>query len=204
MSPVTDAPLVVVDLGGVVCRFAPEVRLQALVGLTGRRADDVEAAIWGSGLDEAAEAGAFGPEEACARVIDALGVNVEPDSLRAAWSLAFVPDVDVLAVIDDLRTPPVLFTNNGPLLSLALDHELAGVAERFADCVCSWQLGRRKPSPDAFRLLARHLGQRLSDLVFVDDSPPNVAAAGAVGLDALVHTSAGETRSSLAARRLLR
>ena len=48
MSPIADERVVVVDLGGVVCRFAPAARLPAHVGITGPPADDNYAAGWGS------------------------------------------------------------------------------------------------------------------------------------------------------------
>src|SRR5262249_13870005 len=101
---------VVLDLGGVVCRFDPAARLRALTDLSGMDADAIDAAIWGSGLDAAAERGEIDPSTLRVLVAGALGGRVDTAAIRTAWSYAFAPDPEVLALVDHLTVPAVLFT----------------------------------------------------------------------------------------------
>jgi putative hydrolase of the HAD superfamily len=172
----------VFDLGGVVCRFEPESRLRALTQVTGRSAAEIHAAIWDSGLDRQAELGEIDERALHSRLLAALGADIDADALRAAWSLAFEPDDDVLALIDRLAVPAVLFSNNGPIVDRGLDHELSNVRARFAHVLLSWRLGAVKPDPAAYEAVAARLAvEEGAQVFFVDDSPENVAAARARG-----------------------
>jgi 2-haloacid dehalogenase len=60
-----------------------------------------------------------------------------------------------------------------------------------------------KPDPAIFELLLDRFGLDPGSTFYVDDSPANVAAAAALGLDAVRFTGPGQLRRDLAARRLL-
>lgn len=73
----------------------------------------------------------------------------------------------------------------------------------FEAITVSGQIGMRKPDPRIFRhLLDRH-GLNAPETLFIDDSPANVAAAAALGLQAIRFTGPAALRRSLAARGLL-
>ena len=60
-----------------------------------------------------------------------------------------------------------------------------------------------KPDPAIFELLLDRFGLDPGSTFYVDDSETNVAAAAALGLDAVRFTGPGRLRRDLAARRLL-
>jgi 2-haloacid dehalogenase len=60
-----------------------------------------------------------------------------------------------------------------------------------------------KPDPAIFELLLDRFGLDPASTFYVDDSEANVAAAAALGLDAVRFTGPGQLRRDLAARRLL-
>jgi 2-haloacid dehalogenase len=60
-----------------------------------------------------------------------------------------------------------------------------------------------KPDPAIFELLLDRFGLDPGSTFYVDDSEANVAAAAALGLDAVRFTGPGQLRRELAARRLL-
>jgi glucose-1-phosphatase len=190
---------VVFDLGDVVCRFDPDSRLHALARLTGRRAVQIHQAIWGSGLDQRAERGEIDAAGLPALLRAALDVDVDTPALRAAWSLAFEPNDAVLALIDRLAVPAALLSNNGPVVSCCLDHELSSVRARFAHVLLSWELRAVKPEPAAYEAARGRLGVDAADLFFVDDSHENVAAARALGWHAEVFTDVTTLERQLAA-----
>ncbi|HET7476435.1 MAG TPA: HAD-IA family hydrolase [Dermatophilaceae bacterium] len=78
-----------------------------------------------------------------------------------------------------------------------------GVLRLLDDIVVSGEERLAKPDPAIFEVLRRRIGVPLDRAVFVDDSPRNVAAAAAAGLDALTFTDAGQLRRELVARGLL-
>ena len=176
----------VFDLGGVVTSFRPERRLAELAVLSGLDESAIQQRIWESGLDAAAERGELSPDEVWAGVLAALEGRVDRDAVRAAWARAFAPNPAVLALVDSLTVPTALFTNNGAIVAEIFDHELADVGRRFAHRLLSCQLKAVKPDPEAFRRAAQQLECAPSELLLLDDSPVNVAAARALGGHAAV------------------
>jgi putative hydrolase of the HAD superfamily len=176
--------IVVCDFGGVVASFHPERRLAALAELSGLDEATVDARIWGSGLDAAAERGELSPDEVWARVLAALDDRVDRGAVRQAWALAFAPNAAVLALVDNLTVPAALFTNNGPIVDEILDHELVDVGRRFAHRLLSCQVKAVKPDQLAFRRAAEQLAVAPTELLLLDDSPANIAASRAAGWQA--------------------
>jgi 2-haloacid dehalogenase len=70
------------------------------------------------------------------------------------------------------------------------------------DVVVSGEIRAAKPDPRAYRAAAERAGQPLDRLVFVDDSPRNVDAARALGMDAILFIDAADLRRELRARGL--
>jgi 2-haloacid dehalogenase len=70
------------------------------------------------------------------------------------------------------------------------------------DVVVSGREGVAKPERRAFEIVAERAGLPLDRLAFVDDRAENVAAAAALGMDAIVFTDAAALRADLAARGL--
>lgn len=72
----------------------------------------------------------------------------------------------------------------------------------FEDIVMSGEEGVAKPAPEIFEILQKRIGHSLDDCIFIDDSQPNVEAAGEAGLDAILFTDTGHLREDLAGRGL--
>ncbi|MBX3283934.1 MAG: hypothetical protein KF703_01180, partial [Actinobacteria bacterium] len=125
--------LLVMDLGGVVCRWLPDRRLHRLAELSGLPAATVDELVFASGFDDAADRGRFDLAGFTAelRALLALGPDTDDAELRAAWATAFDPDPRVLRLVDRVSAPTAAFTNNGPLFEATLGHELTAVAEVF-------------------------------------------------------------------------
>jgi FMN phosphatase YigB (HAD superfamily) len=67
----------------------------------------------------------------------------------------------------------------------------------------SCRTGRRKPDPAAFTDAAQHLGRNVADCLFIDDSPANCRSAEAVGMSAILFSSAAKLRVEMRKRGLL-
>ena len=89
------------------------------------------------------------------------------------------------------------------LLSNAMGDWLSGILERedlyrlFDEMIISSEVRLTKPSPEIYKLLISRLGIAPSEAVFLDDNPTNAEAARAVGMQAIVFSSAAEAAREL-------
>lgn len=83
--------------------------------------------------------------------------------------------------------------------SWGLEYPRDGWAELFDVVVISGEVGMRKPDPDIYRHTADLLDAAPSRCVFVDDLPPNVRGAVAVGMVGVHHRAVEETVTELEA-----
>jgi putative hydrolase of the HAD superfamily len=200
-------PLVLVmDLGGVTCRWLPDRRLIALSELCGLPAETIDQLVFESGFDDAGERGRLSPEEFVGELLGLLGLTRTDDladAVRAAWSTAFEPDQRVLHLIRTASCRTALFTNNGPLLEAGLTDDLTEVGEVFDQLLFSWRLGTTKPDPLAFERAIERLEVAPEALLFVDDSQANVDAARAAGWPAHHYRNSLDLHAALADAHLL-
>lgn len=199
----THAPpiqVLVMDVGGVLCRWLPERRLSALAAISDLPPATIDAQLFGSGWDDACERGQFELPEILDHLRSFLGLEPGPHSdaiLRAAWASAFEPDASALGLMPWVRCRTAVFTNNGPLLEDALAHELQRVGDAFDERLFSWRLRATKPDPDAFAAATAQLAVGADEIFFVDDSPGNVEAATECGWRAHRYTDALNLRVAL-------
>lgn len=77
------------------------------------------------------------------------------------------------------------------------------LATHFRDVVVSGAEGVTKPDPRLYTLCLSRNGLQAPDCIFIDDSPANVAAAAALGLDAIRFTNPITLRQALQSRGVL-
>lgn len=77
------------------------------------------------------------------------------------------------------------------------------VLDRFEAVVVSGEVRIAKPDPRIFQHVIARFGLEPRRTIFIDDSPANVAAAAATGIDAIRFTDVRALRADLAARGLL-
>lgn len=196
----TPPSLLVMDLGGVTCRWLPDRRLTALAHLAGLPPSTIDQQVFESGFDDAGERGRFDLDEFTAQLASTLGLTPSEEvreALRAAWAQAFEPDARVLHLIRSARCPSALFTNNGPLLEAGLDEDLREVGGAFDHLLFSWRLGVTKPDAAAFERATERLDVDPAGVLFVDDSSDNVAAAAAHGWRTHHYTNSLDLQAAL-------
>lgn len=77
-----------------------------------------------------------------------------------------------------------------------------GWVRHFSDVVVSGREGVRKPDPAVYALTERRIGAAPEAILFIDDSPANIAAAAARGYDAVLYEGPDALRRELGARGL--
>jgi putative hydrolase of the HAD superfamily len=131
-----------------------------------------------------------------ARLATSNGQPVRPEGLLARMFAGMTVDTSMLALARELRAGGLRVG----VLSNSWGNEYpADVLALFDPVVISGEVGLRKPDPRIFALVLELLGLPAGRVAFVDDVPPNVAAAAEAGLHAILHVDAAATRAALVA-----
>jgi putative hydrolase of the HAD superfamily len=179
---------VLFDYGGVLCRDQSAEDRRAIEAAVG--VGDVDrfwAAYWR--LRRPYDEGTLSPADYWHQVtgreladrLDAIeAVDV------ASWSHPYDETLDLVGRLARAGTRLALLSNCPAPMAAAID-EMSWtdlIPDRFYSC----RLGLTKPDPAIYRKVLTALGADPGDVTFVDDRPPNVAAAAQVGLRALLFT----------------
>jgi HAD superfamily hydrolase (TIGR01509 family) len=180
--------LVIFDMDGVLCGYDRGIRLAALARASGRPAEAIEAAIWGSGFEEAADSGRYrGGAQYLAAFNEHLGFPLPRDQWIAARRQGMTASRDVLDLVRAVRRgcAVALLSNNGPLLAESIAEVFPEVADLFgSNAFFSHAFGTKKPDPAIFTALLARLGVAADAALLIDDKAHNVAGARCAGLAA--------------------
>jgi len=143
--------------------------------------------------------GEIGPREFHAAVERRLGVAWPYDEFVAAWSDVFEENSASVAAVRRMKTrrPVFLLSNTDTLHWDAIRGRWAWTGE-FDGLHLSFEVGIEKPDPRFFRTFLDRHALRAERCLFVDDLPENVAAARAVGLQAVRQVEAGTLARTVA------
>jgi FMN phosphatase YigB (HAD superfamily) len=193
MSP--NEPVVAFDLGGVLVDV--DKRHLAMLGAP----DVVDRGFHGPHHD-AATVGDLDEDGFARAIVAALnsdGVTVDVAAAHALWArvVSFRPGATALLAACAARTTTHVWSNTDPIHWRVLGPAIDGVVAHAAS---SFRVRAAKPDPRFYRLaLAGIAPERV---LFLDDRADNVAAARALGIDAVVCTSVDDARAHLRARGL--
>ncbi len=186
------------DLGNVLLLFDHHraCRQLAQVFHQAGAATDAEA-IWqllfASGLERQYEMGQISTAELYERLCSSLNARPPLEQLLEAASDIFQPNHSVIALARRLHQQG----HRTGVLSNTNDAHWRWVQRRFPHLpgyfqrhVLSFRAGALKPQEAIFHLAIRQAEVPAEEIFFVDDTPANVAAARALGIDAVLYQSA--------------
>ena len=139
------------------------------------------------------------------------------DHLRRTFRIS-IGDAELCSIINRVLTGPRIgietllseLARRHPLYLLSNTNELHWqviltypIMRHFRQLFASHLIGCRKPDPQAYRHVLNIVGLSPEQLLFIDDYPPNVSAATAVGIPAFVFESTQQVRRELGSRGLL-
>ncbi|WP_100444544.1 HAD-IA family hydrolase [Glycomyces xiaoerkulensis] len=182
--------VLVTDIGSVLFKFDPEHRFELLAARTGLQRGDLERLLFDSGFETRCEAGEFAPDQIRDQVAEMTGFDGTTEELSELWTSAFTLDEAVLTCLTDTNLTLAIFSNNGPLFADYFDTRFPEVAGWFRHRFFACRLGARKPEQAAFEVVEDRLGESVGveprQLLLIDDSRKNTAAAAQRGWQ--VHT----------------
>lgn len=205
-EPSSAIRLVIFDMDGVLDRYDLNARLEHLGAATGKSPDTIYAAIWGSGLEDAADAGQYSAKEYLKACSDRVGARITRDAWVAARRAAMAPNREVLSLASVLkqRTGIAVLTNNGFLVKETFGQMFPELPPLFGDRLhVAAEFGIRKPDPEVYRRLAGRHGIVPQAAMMIDDKPENVAGAEVAGLTGHRFANAEELTQRLKTLHLL-
>src|SRR5688572_4237673 len=197
------------DLDGTLIDTAPDLAAAAnsMLRILGRRPlpEHRIAALIGDGLDTFV-----------ARVLEESGGAPKLYATRQSWAhvlfrnlyeqhlfargRVFPGVASTLQMLENAALPLCCITNKVSRFALPL-LDAAGLRERFAVTVCADRPQDRKPSPDMLLAACRQLGVQPANLLYVGDSPSDIAAARAASCRVVAVTYGYGDHDVLAAAR---
>jgi glucose-1-phosphatase len=187
------------DLSGVACQMDHPARLARLAAACDVSAADLHEAVWASGLDDDFDRGRFTRDEIVELFRERFGFRGDLAEFERAWAAGFVPDEDVLAVVDGLD-PSVgraILSDNSAVLLDAMPRFLPDLWRRFDHVLFSCEIKALKPAPATFQYALDRLGCAPADVLFFDDRAANVEAARSLGIEAEVFVNAREAAAHI-------
>lgn len=179
---------VLFDYGGVLCRdqsVGDRRAIEAAVGV--EDPDRFWAGYWS--LRRPYDQGALSPADYWSRLVGT-DVGDRLDAIEAvdvaSWSHPYQETLALARRLAGRGTRLALLSNCPEPMAVAIDGMSWTdiVPDRFYSC----RLGLTKPDPAIYQKVLTALGARPQDVTFVDDRPPNVAAAAGLGMRALLFT----------------
>nr|WP_233176286.1 HAD family phosphatase [Dyella sp. ASV24] len=192
---------VLFDLDEVLVDYDRSVRVSHLAHAIGRSPEAVQEAIYGSGIEDAADSGVLTAEA----YLDALGAHlshvVTPEAWTAARQVATQVRADVLELATALatRATVAILTNNGVLMAEQLPLVAPKLFPLFEGrAFASAQFCARKPQAQVYTRCLERLGVPANATLFVDDNADNVEGAREAGLLAHHYRNLADLKATLA------
>jgi putative hydrolase of the HAD superfamily len=193
---------VLFDLNGVLADYDRGVRVSTLAQRLGLRAQAVWSAIYGSGIEDAADAGLLDADAYLAALGRELDTVVDADAWVEARRAATHERPPMLALAARLKEQGIivaLLSNNGTLMGERWPAVVPALFPLFdGRAYCSGELRAAKPSPAAYLRCLQALAVAPPATLFVDDNAANVAGAREAGLAAHRFTDLADLLRALA------
>jgi HAD superfamily hydrolase (TIGR01509 family) len=190
---------VIFDIGGVILEWNPEAILKSYSDSAELRATLREALFehpdWLQ-LDR----GTLTENEALARLETRTRLpSAELCGLLDAVRASLKPKMDTLALLERLgrRQVPLYCLSNMSAATFAYLRERHAFWDWFRGIVISGEVKLMKPEPEIFEYLLSRYGVSASETIFIDDHPPNIRGAKAIGLSTILFKDARQCETEL-------
>ena len=121
-----------------------------------------------------------------------LGIQLTDEQFIEGWNAIFLKEVsETVGLIEQLqkRIPLYAFSNTNETHWAEWAKHYRKPLEPFRKIFCSFEMGKRKPEADAFAFVVVEMGCDFEEIMFFDDTEPNVSAAKALGIQAVLVTT---------------
>ncbi len=192
------------DLGNVLLFFDHDLACRQMAEVAGIEASVVRRAVFESGLQHAYECGRISTREFCDQFCRATGTEPDYASLCHAAAAIFELNVGIKPLLAQLAAAGYRLALLSNTCEVHWEYVSSGrygsLLDVFSPRVLSYHLGLVKPQPEIYMAALDLAGVAPTEAFFTDDRPENVAAACAVGIDAVQFTGTAALHRELLAR----
>ena len=189
---------------GMVLTGPPDPLARAeLLRITGLPAEKLDALYWAD--RHAFDEGNLNGQTYWQGIVRKAGLALSPSAIEELihwdahlWMTLNPPMLAWAAALQARGLRTAILSNMGDTVLQAMEREFDWLA-RFDVLVWSYQLQMAKPDAAIYQYTLEKLGTRPEETLFVDDRQMNVEAASALGMKALVFTTAENLRADLVA-----
>ncbi len=129
-----------------------------------------------------------------------LKLDLSDAQLEEGWNAIFkgeIPGISDLLNQISGRIPLYVFTNSNQTHQKVWSVKFAKTLSVFRTIFDSSDIGKRKPEPEAYQLVADLMGIKLNEMIFYDDSIENINGAKNIGINAVHVRSIRDIERSL-------
>jgi HAD superfamily hydrolase (TIGR01509 family) len=152
------------------------------------------------------ETGRLAAADYFAHLRQLLALDCDAAVVQAGFNAVLVAEIaETLALIDAVRSRVACYaiSNTNAVHVAQMEHAFPQLLRRFDRVFTSHEIGRRKPHPESFTHVLDAIGLPAAQVLLFDDLEPNIAAARALGLQAVQVRGPQDVRAALLERDLL-
>jgi FMN phosphatase YigB (HAD superfamily) len=188
------------DIGGVVIEIDFDRAFSHWALYSNQDREIIKSRFGFDSYYERHERGEIDASEYFASLRRSLGINIRDEEFIAGWNSIYVGEISgVVKLLLDLKEklPIYGFTNSNLIHKSVWSEMFKDILTLFRKVFVSYEMGMRKPEPEAFEAISREIGVRLEHIRFFDDSLENITGAKKIGMQAVHVTSFEDIEKSL-------
>ncbi len=192
-----EVKLLVFDMGHVFVDFDWDVVSEGFCRISGKSKEELRRSfhrVAGLGY----ESGLITTEAFLAELNQYLETALTVEEFKALWTVTFRENAEMARLLSLLkaRLPLYLLSNTNEIHFEHLESNF-NVSRHFTEVILSYKVGCSKPDPNIYHEVLRRCGLPAESCLFIDDLEPNVAAARAVGMQAILFTGVEQLQNEL-------
>jgi putative hydrolase of the HAD superfamily len=190
------------DLGRVLVHFDFARAYQAMAPLCAFPATEIAARLAPSGLVDRFETGLIEPAAFFDQFIRILDLRIEYPAFREIFNSIFTHELLPESLLESLarRYRLVLVSNTNAMHFETIRADFHHLIRHFHHLVLSYEVHAMKPRREIFDAAIARAGCAPGECFYADDIPQYVAAARALGIDAVQFESREQTEGAMRAR----
>jgi HAD superfamily hydrolase (TIGR01509 family) len=178
--------IVFLDVGGIILEIDSRRSLEPLGIVDPKQQSEIWQRVVAMKCHHQFERGEICEDDFFKQLAQELAPSMAKSDLVSAWNRIVagpLPGVEKIFDTYSGRVPLIALSNTN-LCHYRHIIETFPILKRFDRFLSSFELGARKPEPEAFLAAAREMGVRPEECILVDDTMENIEAARAVGFKA--------------------
>lgn len=189
--------VLVFDMGHVFVDFDWDVVSEGFCRISGRTRDELR-----KGFHRVAslgyESGRISTSGFLAELNNHLGTAIELEQFKQLWNATFCENEEMAALLTILKQQrPLYLLSNTNEIHFDYLESTFNVTRHFTEVILSYRVGCSKPEADIYHEVLRRSGKPAERCLFIDDLEPNVAAARALGMNAIQFKSVQQLKDEL-------